>query len=43
MIIDKDEAIKKLKDENQQLKYEIDIHNSDALHRKLAEKGKYIY
>jgi len=33
--------IKKLKDENDQLKYEIEIHNTDALHRKLAEKGNY--
>jgi len=32
--------IKKLQDENEQLKYEIEIHNTDALHRKLAEKGK---
>jgi len=41
-LLDKDTMIKKLKDENDQLKYEIEIHNTDALHRKLAEKDLII-
>ncbi|ORX42993.1 hypothetical protein BCR36DRAFT_586919 [Piromyces finnis] len=41
-LLDKDTLIKKLQDENNQLKYEIEIHNTDALHRKLAEKDLII-